>query len=290
MNFYDNVTRGLKELRKLTRSLRDSVDSKAIIPYKVYSALLSQAGTSAPTATVLENTIGTIVWTRDSAGRYKGTLEGAFTQNKTSVLLGPNTTGAVDLTTGYQYDTDEDNIYVDSYNIPDGEYQDALHLTTIEIRVYQNAIANQALPSVTGKEGKVLGVSAGNLAWVNQQGSSVVYKKYVALLTQSGTDAPIATILENTIGAIVWTRGSLGDYIGTLAGAFPQNKTFIPGFGGIGASVPLFNSVPADQFYNMYAAQDTNRIVVQFYDSSGDQIEWSTTGFAAVPIEIRVYP
>ena len=33
---------------------------------KVYRALLSQTGTAAPTATVLENTLGgTVVWTRD---------------------------------------------------------------------------------------------------------------------------------------------------------------------------------------------------------------------------------
>lgn len=54
------------------------------------------------------------------------------------------------------------------------------------------------------------------------------YKVYTALLTQSGTDAPTAIVLENTLGgAIVWTRSSDGVYVGTLAGAFVTNKTFI---------------------------------------------------------------
>jgi hypothetical protein len=48
-------------------------------PYKVYTALLTQTGTSTPTAIVLENTLGgDIVWSRNDAGDYLGTLNGAF--------------------------------------------------------------------------------------------------------------------------------------------------------------------------------------------------------------------
>ncbi len=51
-------------------------------------------------------------------------------------------------------------------------------------------------------------------------------KVYVALLTQTGTDAPVATVLQNTLGGtVVWSRGGAGNYIGTLAGAFPLDKT-----------------------------------------------------------------
>src|SRR3990167_5465013 len=53
-------------------------------------------------------------------------------------------------------------------------------------------------------------------------------KVYKALLTQAGTDAPTAIILENTIGNIVWSRNGVGDYLGTLTGAFSSiNKTAI---------------------------------------------------------------
>lgn len=55
-------------------------------------------------------------------------------------------------------------------------------------------------------------------------------KRYVALLTQSGTDAPVATVLENSLGGtLAWTYTGAGLYTGTLAGAFPDAaKIFIP--------------------------------------------------------------
>ena len=52
--------------------------------YKIYTALLTQSGTNAPVATVLENTLGgTVVWTRTEVGFYQATLMNAFTENKT---------------------------------------------------------------------------------------------------------------------------------------------------------------------------------------------------------------
>jgi hypothetical protein len=52
------------------------------------------------------------------------------------------------------------------------------------------------------------------------------YKVYTAFVTQTGTDAPVPTILENTLeGNIVWTRVDTGVYEGTLNGAFLQGKT-----------------------------------------------------------------
>lgn len=51
---------------------------------KMYTALLTQSGTSAPTAIVLgTNTVGSISWARTGAGVYTGTLSGAFTADKT---------------------------------------------------------------------------------------------------------------------------------------------------------------------------------------------------------------
>lgn len=51
------------------------------------------------------------------------------------------------------------------------------------------------------------------------------YKVYTALLTQSGTNDPVAIVLENTLGDIVWTRAGQGYYIGTLPNSFIENKT-----------------------------------------------------------------
>lgn len=56
-------------------------------PYKSYVALLTQAGSAAPTAVVLENEIGTMVYTRDTTGEYKITCTNAFVLNKSAIFI-----------------------------------------------------------------------------------------------------------------------------------------------------------------------------------------------------------
>jgi hypothetical protein len=54
-------------------------------PYKVYTALLNQGGVGiAPTARVLENTLGVITWEYIDAGIYYGTLTSAFTPSSSA--------------------------------------------------------------------------------------------------------------------------------------------------------------------------------------------------------------
>jgi hypothetical protein len=48
--------------------------------------------------------------------------------------------------------------------------------------------------------------------------------KYVASLTQTGTAAPVVTVLKDDI-EIVWTRQSSAVFYGTSAGLFKLNKT-----------------------------------------------------------------
>lgn len=51
-------------------------------------------------------------------------------------------------------------------------------------------------------------------------------KVYKALLSQSGTDAPVATVLENTLGGeVVWSRVGIGLYDCVGINLFPINKT-----------------------------------------------------------------
>ena len=57
-----------------------------LTPYKIYRALLSQSGTSAPVATVIENTLGgSVSWGYAGVGYYTATLTGAFLEGKTAV-------------------------------------------------------------------------------------------------------------------------------------------------------------------------------------------------------------
>ena len=61
----------------------------ALTKYKVYTAILTQTGTSAPVATVLENTLGaTITWSYVGVGQYYATASSAvFTAGKTTGIL-----------------------------------------------------------------------------------------------------------------------------------------------------------------------------------------------------------
>lgn len=61
---------------------------------------------------------------------------------------------------------------------------------------------------------------------IKSQQLEAKYSIYTALITQTGTNAPVVTVLENTLsGPIVWTYSSVGFYVGTLASAFPEDET-----------------------------------------------------------------
>lgn len=107
------------------------VDSR---PYKVYTALLSQTGTNAPTATVLENTLGgTVFWSREAAGFYNATLAGVFTLNKTTVLITQGNGQAI--YSGYgDASTNYVNLLGSSFS--GMQIDNLLDRTTVEIRVY----------------------------------------------------------------------------------------------------------------------------------------------------------
>jgi hypothetical protein len=64
------------------------ISSLTNIGYTVYTALITQAGTAAPVATILQNTTGaTFTWARTSGGTYTITASSnAFTSNKTLVF------------------------------------------------------------------------------------------------------------------------------------------------------------------------------------------------------------
>lgn len=100
-------------------------------PYKVYTALLTQTGTDAPVATILENTLGgTIVWSRTSAGLYVGTLSSAFTSNKTAIFN--SVTSGIILTANPTTST----IQLETRTVGNVNNDSLLIGTTLEIRVY----------------------------------------------------------------------------------------------------------------------------------------------------------
>lgn len=92
------------------------------------------------------------------------------------------------------------------------------------------------------------------------------------------TGAPVVTVLENTIGNITWSYVGTGNYLATLTGAFPYDKTFITtpsqfvyldaNGAGVGAQV---NPVDNINVYSVDGGSNASGII------------------NGTPIEIRVY-
>jgi hypothetical protein len=105
------------------------------LPYKVYTALLNQTGTTTPVATVLENTLGVNpIWSYDSIGYYLFTQTGAFPINKTIVRIGNE--GSTDFYTLIFRTDDEIGVFTSLLNNIGIGDDNLLYNTSIEIRVY----------------------------------------------------------------------------------------------------------------------------------------------------------
>jgi hypothetical protein len=89
----------------------------------------------------------------------------------------------------------------------------------------------QLLSAVSNAGGGGLsGLTSGQdlVATSSTTASSSGVKRYTALLTQTSTAAPVATVLQNTLsGTPAWARASQGTYTITLASAFTSNKTVV---------------------------------------------------------------
>ncbi|MFA6524595.1 MAG: hypothetical protein WC264_03815 [Candidatus Paceibacterota bacterium] len=118
--------------------------------------------------------------------------------------------------------------------------------------------------------------------FVATTGGSASYLVYTALLTQSGTSDPTATVLENTIGNIVWSYGGVGQYIGTLAGAFVNNKTFIL------IQIPTWGGDPSDTRARVIATRTGNNTIQ--VTTANETNTLGNDALSQTSIEIRVYP
>lgn len=104
-----------------------------------------------------------------------------------------------------------------------------------------------------------------------------LYKKYIATISQTGLLDPVVTVLENTIGDIVWIRTSAGNYEGVLTGAFPSaDKTYL--------NISQTNSAQG-VYYITWGS--TSQIFVQWYDFGYVQVD---STLLQNTIEIRIYP
>lgn len=143
------------------------------------------------------------------------------------------------------------------------------------------------ITDLAGSGTRVVTADATGVLGTDSAGSENIlgYKVYTALLTQTGTNAPVATVLENTLGGtVVWSYDAVGQYTLTATGLLTVNKVFVQlnginQFDGIGTSSTILTySLP-------------NSISFISFSGDGSALEWSSLSSTDVfSIEIRVYP
>jgi len=110
------------------------------------------------------------------------------------------------------------------------------------------------------------------------------YTSYVQLLTQDGANAPTGPVLENSAGitAIIWTRTSAGQYVGTFGVAKPADidKTTIMIHNGIKTSGGAFTA-------SINAVTNTTNFKLEVFSAAGT---FTDTQLLRATLEIRVYP
>jgi hypothetical protein len=130
-NITDNANKEntAERVREVLNDMNDSYAlANADITPNVYKALLTQTSTNAPTEDILVNTIGSIIWTYDSAGVYVGTLVNAFPASRTFKFIEQeDTSGGVVLI---------NRISEDVIHILTNGSNDILSKTSVLIEVY----------------------------------------------------------------------------------------------------------------------------------------------------------
>ena len=106
----------------------------------------------------------------------------------------------------------------------------------------------------------------------------IPYKSYVALLNQTGGNAPTATAMYNDLGEITYGYTAAGEYTIESNALFAENKTFF-------TIQQTQDNAPASANIIVYRIDDSTLGVKVLVEGSA-----YTDGFMlGVPIEIRVY-
>lgn len=124
------------------------------------------------------------------------------------------------------------------------------------------------------------GTGTSGFSGASGAGGGASYLVYTALLTQSGTDAPVATVLENTLGGtVVWSYLDIGRYTATLSGAFTSAKTVV---------LFNYNYIGTENARTSGSSRATdNTVNLVTFDTGGNPADAIMTG---ATIEIRVFP
>lgn len=114
-------------------------------PYKVYTALLTQTGTNAPVATVLENTLGVgLTFVRNNIGSYTISGLASLTTNPDKVIFQVILTddaegeGVISKTRNTLDPGDLNFLFIFTLDLNDSNIDGVLSRTPVEIRVYND--------------------------------------------------------------------------------------------------------------------------------------------------------
>ena len=123
-------------------------------------------------------------------------------------------------------------------------------------------------------------LAKGMASWTPATSSGASYLVYTALLTQTGTDAPVATVLENTLGFTpTYSYIGAGDYNINHTNGFTVGKTCIITSGDSGLG---------DDTYKFKAYRLNSDSIRLYITSDGTPSDYGLIGLTV--IEIRVYP
>ena len=111
--------------------------NQAQTPYKVYTAIITQTGMSAPVANVLENTLGVeISWTYIEAGKYGINGDGLFTLNKTTLNCSSMWFGLTQVYPNFEESSFPDEVQILNITSATGVQTNGIEPAFVEIRVY----------------------------------------------------------------------------------------------------------------------------------------------------------
>lgn len=96
-----------------------------------------------------------------------------------------------------------------------------------------------------------------------------------SVLVDKGLSAPVATVLENTLGGtVVWSYVGAGNYLATLASAFTENKTVLYGQANNGPTILAALNL-----------SDANSFAITTFEEGTQSDGWLLNS----PITVRVY-
>lgn len=144
------------------------------------------------------------------------------------------------------------------------------------------------LPTNDGDSGQFLQTNGSGVTSWQTASSGEPYLVYTATLTQTGTDAPVATVLRNTTGiTFTWARSAEGVYTITADSGTPfvVNKTL--------PSISINKSWSTQVAYIFSATRTSTTIITVntgYQTGAGGDSQLNDGTLTETPFEIRIYP